>query len=370
MSAADAIARLRFLGEGALSVEPPPRLWLLRDADSATPAVPLGEVGLIVGAGGTSKTYAAIALAVAVALGGRWLDSYQVDHAGRVALFLAEETSEECQRRLYYVSEALGLDADARRLVEQRVLVAPLAGVSARLAVQGGGDADVARAFYDRLGELGDWRLVMFDSLSRFGGADTEVNNAAAADFIKILERFVTLPGTPTVACIHHTSQNSRDGRIVGATAARGVTALVDNVRWAIAMSADDNGIVTLRVVKSNYGPTYPQLPELALARGAHGVLRPATVEELATASEKRKAQKGDKGDTGKALESALLAEARKHPTRYTSKTRLAEAVTGTKAEKLKVIARLVEEGRLHFGPEGCRIEGEVIPFPLKGRDP
>jgi hypothetical protein len=349
-----AAERLRFLSDGALSIEPPPRLWLLHDSDGK-PVVPLGEVGLLIGAGGTSKTFASVALAIAAARGGQWLERFEARDPGSVALFLAEESEDECRRRLYRVAQALELDESAKRDVEKRVLIAPLAGVSARLAAQGGNATEEAQQFHDELRQRADnWRLVIFDSLSRFGGADTEINNAAAADFIKILERYTALPGNPSVMCVHHTSQSSRDGaRTIGPTSARGVTALVDNVRWAIAMAANDTGLVDLRIVKSNYGPTAPQIPELTLVRNEHGVLRPATVDDMAEASSKGR---GDRVKARDGLEGRLIAEARRRGERHKTKSKLVEAVPGSKQEKLRVADRLIADGVLVFGEDGCHV--------------
>lgn len=358
MSTDAALARLQFLEEGSLSKQPPPRPWLLRGDDAATPVIPLSEVGLIVGAGGTSKTMATIALASSLATGRPWLGTFNptLEGCGSVAIFLAEESQDECKRRFYWVAEAMQLSKEERRLVERRVLCAPLAGVKARL-VNSGADTDVAHDFHHALGERrDDWKLVVFDSLSRFGGADTESSNSAAADFVNVLERFTKLPGSPTVACVHHTNQVSRDGRAVNAASARGVTALTDNARWMASMSVDDaTGFVAMRITKSNYGPMYPSVGEAVLRRGEHGVLHRVTDAELAETRANRQATKSTKARS-EDLDQEILAEARKHPDRYKSKSALAVAVGGTKGITLRAITVLVEDGRLEFTPNGCHV--------------
>jgi RecA-family ATPase len=356
------LSRMRWLEVGILSKAPPPRAWLLRNPELDANVLPLGEAGFVAGAGGTSKTFAMISLAISVALARPWLDTYSVEHSGRVALFLAEENASECHRRLDSVARSMGLTEDEKRLVERSVLCVPLMGLTCNL-ITGSESTDVAGAIFRQLeaeaaGE--PWRLIVFDALSRFAGVETETSNAAAASFLKVVEKFTTLPGNPTVAVVHHSNQASRTpGLVVGTTAMRGVTALGDNARWVMMLSADDSGLVTLKLTKSNYGPHHPQLPELQLCRREHGVLSPASADEVADALASSPSQAVSRKEAAHADEDLglkIMGEVRKHPGRYPSANKLAEAVGGTRSTVLAKIKQLLQSGRLVMGSTGFEV--------------
>lgn len=357
---ANVISRMRWMPAGTLSTKPPPRLWLFRDTELDMNVIPLGEVGFVAGAGGVSKTFCVIAAAIAIALGKSWLETFDAVTPGRVALFLAEEGAEECHRRLDSVARALRLTEEEKRTVEARVLCVPLVGVTANL-IKGDADTDVAKAMFLELEAMAaegpPWRLIVFDALSRFAGDITETSNSAGANFIKVVEKFTSLPGTPTAAIVHHSNQASRTpGQAMTTSGIRGVTALTDNARWAVTLTADDGGMVEMRLSKSNYGPHFPHLPLLKLARRDEGVLSPASEAEImasaAKASEKKANSAAAKG-ADEDLEWKLLAEVQRHPKRHNSANKLYGAVGGTKATVMAKVKALVECGQLVLGPDG-----------------
>src|SRR5690606_14405710 len=100
-----------------LTDEPPPQRWLLmrwyqrRDHG----VFPRGRTGLLTATGGVGKTYALIQLALAVAGGGFWLDTFRATEAGHVCLALAEEDADEARRRLWRAANALELSTEQRR---------------------------------------------------------------------------------------------------------------------------------------------------------------------------------------------------------------------------------------------------------------
>ncbi|MCA3518508.1 MAG: AAA family ATPase, partial [Rhodobacter sp.] len=100
----------------------PPRHWHVDDL------VPGGTVTLLSGDGGTGKSLLAMQLAVATAIGGRWLGQ---DVAGGGALYLsAEDDRDELHRRLSDICASAGAGlADLDRLT-----LCPLAGEDALLA--------------------------------------------------------------------------------------------------------------------------------------------------------------------------------------------------------------------------------------------
>jgi hypothetical protein len=158
-----------------------------------------------------------------------------------------------------------------------------------RAEFRGTMETPFAEALRTRLMNSGHpWSLIVFDPMSRFAGPNAEVDNAAATRFIQALERFAEVPGTPTVLVAHHTSKMSRSNNAeLGASAARGASALTDGVRWQANLeplpSAEDDKLarfVELRVTKSNYA-MFPDPVTLVRDPDAHGALRAANAQEL-----------------------------------------------------------------------------------------
>ena len=132
--------------------------------------------------------------------------------------------------------------------------------------VEGNDDAPFLTWFTDYLKKTGPYALVVVDPVSRFAGADTERDNAAATRFVTALESLIEPSGGASVLGSHHTNQTSRgQGATVDATSVRGVSALVDGTRWVSVvqverMTTDDKveSVVTLSMAKSNYSMFAP----------------------------------------------------------------------------------------------------------------
>lgn len=253
---------------------PPPRRFLLRVPEGeANGFIPLGCVGIISAAGGSSKSMSMIQLAVSIVTARPWLGHFLVtpEATGRVLLALAEETREEIWRRVYAVSQTLGL-ADSEKDALARIDVAPLSGV--RVGLLEGGDGLVSETAV--LAELRSlvrrdndpYSLIVLDPLSRWGGGECEGDNTVATHLVEVLESLAQAPGGPTVIIVHHSSKFARRA---GQADARGVTALTDGPRFALELRIEKDGAVKLALAKSNYAP--PIKGELELRRGPDGVL-------------------------------------------------------------------------------------------------
>ena len=248
-------------------------------------AVPLGRVGMIAGGGGVGKTESILGLAVSVATGRPWFQEYEVAKPGRVFLGLGEEGPGDIGRRLVRIADELGLTDGERALVASNLIVAPLFGQRPALIEIDELKRITPTIFQTWLREQleysdEDWSLVVFDPASRFMGAETETDNKAATEWIEVLESLAReAPGEPTVLFAHHVRKSERRGKTTE-SAARGSSALTDGVRVQINLercepskgSLDENALVILRFVKSNYGRLPPAL---TLERGPGGVLRP-----------------------------------------------------------------------------------------------
>lgn len=325
---------------------PPSRRWLLMrpdDLPGSRPGrtgdagfLPLGKVGVLAAAGGAGKTMALVQLALSVATGKPWLGTFTVPETsrGHVLLALGEEDAEEVRRRLHAAFAAMWpndqgkpSDAahDAMELAERRITILPLAGepcafVSTDPKTREAKHTEALaqmRAFLERKSERDDhgWSLIALDPLSRFAGAETETDSAAATRFVQAIESLVSVRGTPTVLVAHHTTKGSRKGDEANdTTAVRGSSALTDGVRWVATMMpekpAETNtvqGRVFFELTKSNYGPP-DKLRSIKRAEG--GALVPLDGDDLRAEKERHEELAGAK---------AARTEARTKPSKVTT---------------------------------------------------
>lgn len=268
---------------------PPRRRWLLelpgRNAttgERSTGILPLGKVGMLAAAGAAGKTMAVVQLALAVATGREWLDTYTTPNPGHVLLALGEEDVAEVRRRVYAAARLMRLTDEHMRLAAERIVVLPLAGTRLSLTDDHGEPTPIYQDIRQRLRATEkEWRLIVLDPLSRFAGRDAEVDNHAATAFIETLETLTQVPGDPSALTAHHTTKASRgpDSDKSAATDARGASALTDGVRWVAnlepARTQPDR--VRLTITKSNYSQ---HVPPLDLIRCDGGALRAETAEE------------------------------------------------------------------------------------------
>jgi len=309
---------------------PPRRRYLLTREGTGDDAgkrdvgfLPRGKVGILAAAGGAGKTMALVQLALSVATGRQWLGEYDVPagEQGHVLLALGEEDAEEVHRRLHYAFRVMWPSnepkhaqerEEAARLAHERIIVLPLAGKPVGFVATDRTTREVSpTSAHDQLLALlthaaHDWSLVVLDPLSRFAGADTESDSAAATRFIQAVEALVNVPGRPTVLLAAHTTKTSRKGddNPNDATAVRGSSALTDGARWAMTMMPEPQNFlqkspyVHIELVKSNYGPL--DKPR-KVARADGGALRPLTSQERAAHAEMlAKAADGESGKGNK----------------------------------------------------------------------
>jgi replicative DNA helicase len=287
-----------------------PRQYLLTQADRGL--LPAGRVAMLAAEGGAGKSWAVVQLAVAVASGDQWLDTFSLNpkRRGQVLLLLGEEEIDEVHYRLEQACD--GRSSQFRADVSSNVFPLALAGEDVELTRchddLSGEDRRTETRFFRELMRLiednGTWSLIVFDPLSRFAASDTETDNAAAARMIRTFERFTHVAGRPTVLFAHHTTKTSRKQGAREATAARGASALTDNARWQANLEprARFDGaprLVEFRVVKSNYG--WPSdAVTLYSDPDRSGMLRLASPEQLAAWNAAR--AKGGRDDPSTAV--------------------------------------------------------------------
>ena len=303
-----------------LTERPPNRDYLLTgEIENAEVGIlPQGKVAMIAAAGGQGKSWLAILLALAVSLGREWI-GFRCPRPGRVLLLLGEEDVGEVWRRLYYGAEALRLSEFERAKAAQMIYPLALAGCDCALTTDGtideppaGRERDRAAGLpvtpffgelLDRLDRGGPWKAIAADPISRFAGAEVEIDNAQATRYIQANERLTAVAGNPTLVLFHHTSKATRrDGQPIAndaaaASSARGSSALTDGVRWqanleSLKRTAGAPELAVLRVVKSNYARLPP---DRVLVRdpALYGALRVATGDDM-DAAEQAKSTESD----------------------------------------------------------------------------
>lgn len=329
------------------------REWLITRPNEFAPELAVGvmqrgKVGLLVAEGGAGKTIALIQLALAIATGRKWLDYFGVV-PGRVCIALAEEDRDEMHRRFYALAKAMRLTDAQVALADERVVAVPLSGISARFLMPNGERAPFLAEMKARLNDgLGPWSLIILDPLSRFAGADTEKDNAAATLFIEAAESLISAPGGPAVLIAHHTNKLSRtEGAGLAAKAgnARGASALTDGARWACELQSRGDDGARLTVTKSNYaGQGHP----LDLIRDGDqgGYLRVATPAELARQIEAREQATETLAQTeDRRLETRILRVLTDSP--GLSKTELQKRLHANRQAIARTVDVLLEQRRL-----------------------
>ena len=339
------------------STIPPPREYLLNRPDSVG-LLPRGKVGLFSAAGGTGKTTALIQLAVSVATGRPWLGHFSLgETCGKRVLFLmGEEDADEAARKLYFACDNMGLDAVEMEAVRQRVLCVPLAGHALPLLDSDAHSTGHSTGLAQRLDDGEDWGLVVVDPISRFAGVNVESDNILATRFVQELERFTRAPGKPTVLGVGHTSKQAR---AQGSAEQRGVTGLIDAVRWGASLLTVDDGRVRFEMQKNNLAP--PMDEPVMLVRQEGGYLtaedevqrqqREEAAEAAEQADDARQADRREQRVSG-LVESVVTAVA-DHPGKTANE--LVSLVAGRRSDVLDAVRRAAATHRIVSSTDGRR---------------
>lgn len=346
---------------------PAPREYLLSHP-SGVGLLPRGKVGLLSAAGGTGKTTALVQLAIAVATRRRWFEHYRIGEScgARVMFLMGEEDADEVQRKMFYTCNAMGLTPVERATVAKRVECIPLAGhalpflqATREGAVQ---PTPHSEALMQRLNVGDDWGLVIVDPISRFCGTNVEGDNILATRFVQELERFAKAPGLPTVLGVGHTSKAAR---AQGSAEQRGVTGLIDAVRWGASMLTRDDGRVVFEIQKNNLAP--PTTDPLMLVRGDEGHLQAEDATQRRT-REREQQERATSADIARASRdaeardsrvdsrvAAVVAAVEKHPGKTGNE--LVSLVSGRRSDVLDAIRRADAAGSIEASASGRRRE-------------
>lgn len=270
--------------------EPPemPRLVNFNDNGTLRPFIRKGIVGMIVGAGGIGKTHFLTQLGLSIASGTPFLSKFPIERTGSVFIGLGENSEEDIHRLLrktykgmFYTSPSL--DFEQKKEIEnisKRLSVMSFTGMQASFIHQNS-PTGLFQALFNELKlkepEEG-WSCIILDPISRFLGSDAETDNAAATQFIALLEKLtLELKGKPTVLFGHHMNKSGVSGISTDQAAARGSSAITDGVRFQINLDKvlkdglPEKDKINMRMVKSNFTAI---VPEQILRKDDLGCLR------------------------------------------------------------------------------------------------
>ncbi len=208
-----------------------------RHLDFVLPGFLRGTIGLLVGAGGSGKSFIALQSAISRAVGedvfGIWR---QPIAQGRTLILSVEDCEEILHNRLHEIGTHLS--SDQWDLVDANLEVMPIFGRAFRIAERNGNRVQISWLMNELCNYVREHRfsLLIIDTLNRSLGGLDENSNADMGEMLAVLE-WVCREANTAILLQHHANKGSvRDGSTDQA-AARGASALVDNARWAGVMA-------------------------------------------------------------------------------------------------------------------------------------
>ena len=194
------------------------------ELDFIWPGFLAGTVGGLFSPGGVGKSYWTLesAMSIACSVAGGDLVGLSPARAGRVVYLAGEDPAPVLMQRVHAIGQHL--NPSCRAAIAQNLTLVPVLGK--RLNI-------MAELHLSKVIEYcASARLVVIDTLSRVHQLD-ENSNGDMAHLISMLEHIAATTGA-SVLYLHHVSKSSaRDGQAGQQQAARGASALVDNIRWA-----------------------------------------------------------------------------------------------------------------------------------------
>lgn len=265
---------VNFLLEDAPEI---PRLINVEEGKIQRPFLRKGILAMLVGAGGVGKTHALAQLALSLATGYPWLDVFPIEKPGHVFLGLGENSLSDIHRLLRKIAKHFLLriksdqyvffDPDPILAAMERIAPMAFSGIDASFIHQGQ-PTPFFKALLTCLKQAEPeegWSCIILDPISRFIGMDAETDNAAATQFIALLEKLsLELKGNPTIIFGHHMNKGGVSGLSTDQAAARGSSAITDGVRWQVNLEKpkqeeiEGNKEIIFRHVKSNFTAILP----------------------------------------------------------------------------------------------------------------
>ncbi len=208
-----------------------------RHLDFVLPGFLRGTIGLLVGAGGSGKSFLALQSAISRAIGedvfGIWR---QPIAQGRTLILSVEDGEDIIHNRLHEIGTHL--TSEMWDLVDSNLEIMPMFGRSFRIAERTGDRILISYLMEELCNYVKShgFSLIIIDTLNRSLGGLDENSNGEMGEMLAVLE-WVCREANTAILLLHHANKLSvRDGATDQA-AARGASALVDNARWAGVMA-------------------------------------------------------------------------------------------------------------------------------------
>ena len=211
-----------------------------------TPALPSGEVALLIGRHDVEKTRLALSFALSVASG---LPVHDWEPRSGTALYLGRASPEALRRRL---AELVRRRSDLKRAVDEGRLLAVSQHGLHRQLVEDGRATPLLRRLV-RLVERHAPRLVVLDGATALGPRALETEQAVADSFVRELERLTQICSS-TVLLTHGVAKSASGPLDVAH--ARGVSALTEAIPWIAGVWRREDGGHRFQVLRCEGEPS------------------------------------------------------------------------------------------------------------------
>ena len=264
--------------------------------DFVFPGLTAGGLGMLAAPGGTGKSYMLLALASSIAMGKPLLPDWPECKPTKVLVFFAEDPPDIVHNRLRHLLQSPWVgEPKYQQLLKENLVVRSLVGEDCIVAHQPKFEDKWYRTQFSTAVEeeatACQARLIMFDPLRQSHQMD-ENDSGEMTDLLKLMHG-IAFRSKAAILFAHHTNKNSSfQGAGDAQQAARGSSAITDNIRWQgnmVLMSEEEatkynileddrKGYVRLVLSKSNYTQARG---DLWFKRGAGGILLPETLTEV-----------------------------------------------------------------------------------------
>jgi regulatory protein RepA len=263
--------------------------------DFVFPGLTAGGLGMLAAPGGTGKSYMLLALAASVATGRALLSDWPDSEPAKVLIFFAEDPPDIVHNRLRHLYQSPWFTDADRALLQENMVVRPLVGEDCIVTHKPQFEQKWYRSqFAQAIEEEATTykaRLILLDPLRQFHTMD-ENDSGEMTELLKLLHG-VAFRSKASIVFAHHTNKNATfQGAGDAQQAARGSSAITDNIRWQgnmVLMSEEEaknfgvhsdkrRQFVRLVLSKSNYTQS---VGDLWFQRRDGGILQPVTMEQV-----------------------------------------------------------------------------------------
>jgi len=240
---------------------PPPMQWVINEW------IPASAVGMLVAAGGFSKTWLALKLAIDIAIGNALnRKPFEIGEHGPVIYLNVEDPRDEMGRRVHEIITHENYGPVVIEMMTRNLFILPGVGIVGPMAglddCRNPQETEFAIMVKRACEEIKP-KLLILDTKARLFGL-TENDTDHNSQWMQIFEKIAIQTGC-SILILHHMNKVGRGSLTPDVNAARGGSSQTDNARFVMTLSeinpetaADENinskDYVQLTCIKSNYG--------------------------------------------------------------------------------------------------------------------